>query len=163
MGVDGGDVGAEVEDAADAGDDGGKSADFGEADGDGEAVVAGEMRDFDAAGFAVDLDGARVGVLSDDFEAFDRAGAEEGEHRAPVVGCPIAEAQCDVGFRGGEFAPAEGAGWALEEVEEGFVEAADAAESGGGGDLRHGHVGFVEEVLGEEYAAGLSDGDGRRS
>ena len=55
---------------------------------------------------------------------------------------------------------ADGAGWTVKEIVEGFVESTEAAEAGGERDFSHGHLGFVDELLGEENAAGLCDGDG---
>ena len=60
----------------------------------------------------------------------------------------------DVGFA------ADGAGWTMKEIVEGLVEATEASEAGGERDFCHGHLGFVDELLGEENAAGLRDGDG---
>ncbi len=163
MRVDGLDVGADVEHAADTGDDGGERFDVGEVDGDAEALVLGEVGDGDGAGGSIERDGAAIGGLLDDFDAGDGAGAEVGEHRLPIVGRAVAEAEGDAGVGCGSCGglAAEGAGRAVEEVVEGFVEAAEAAESGGQRDFGHGHAGFVDELLGEEDAAGLGDRDGR--
>jgi hypothetical protein len=47
----------------------------------------------------------------------------------------------------------------MEESPDGFIEAAYAAESRGDGDLRHRHPGLVDQLLGEEDAPGLRNGD----
>ncbi len=99
--IDGHDVRAEIEEAADAADDCVQGPDVGEQDGDGEALVARQMRHFDAADCAIDLDGARVGVCFDHFHAGNCAGLQEAEHRIPVVGRTIAQTQIHAGlFRG---------------------------------------------------------------
>src|SRR6185312_2663098 len=92
MSVDGFDVGAEIEDAADPSDDGGQRSYFGEADSDGKALVARQMRDLDAADVAVDLDGAGVGAVLNDLHTCDGAGREEVEYGIPVIRCAVAEA-----------------------------------------------------------------------
>jgi hypothetical protein len=162
--VDGLDVGAEIEDAADASDDGGKRFDVRETDGDAEALALGEMRDLDGADVAVDLDGALIDSVFDDFDSGDGAGREIGEHGVPVVGRAITETEHDAGVGGdGVRLSADGAGWTVKEIMEDFVESAEAAETGCERNFGHGHLGFVDELLGEEDAAGLCNGDGRGS
>jgi len=122
------------------------------------------MGDFDAASGCVDLYGAEVTVVVDDFDAGDGAGSQEAEDGVPVVGRTVAEAKGDALFfvlRGA--LSAQGAGWAMEEVEEGLVESAETAEAGCHGYFGHGHMGFVDELLCEEDATGLGDRDGGRS
>jgi hypothetical protein len=161
MVVDGFDVGSEVEEAADASDDGGQEADVWEEDVDGEALARREMGHFNAAGDFVDLGGAEIAVVYDDFDTCDGAGSEEAEDGVPVVGRAVAKAKGDVLLfvPCGAFAT-EGAGWAMKEVEKCFVESAEAAEAGRHGDFGHWHPGFVDELFCEEHAAGLGDGDG---
>ena len=161
MGVDGLDVGAEIEDAAYAGDDRGEVFDVGEANGDAEALVLGEVGYGDGSEGAIDLDGAVVGSLLDDFNAGDCTRVKIAEHGIPVVGWAVAESErySGVGLDSGGFA-AQRVGWTVEEILECFVESPDASESGCEGDFGHGHPGFVDELLGEEHAAGLRDGDG---
>jgi len=50
---------------------------------------------------------------------------------------------------------------ATEKVAEGFVEPADAAEPRGQCHLRHRQMGIVQELLCEQHATGLGDGNGR--
>jgi hypothetical protein len=122
------------------------------------------MGDFDAASGCVDLYGAEVTVVVHDFDAWDRAGSQEAKDGVPVVGRAVAKAKGDALFfvLCGALS-AEGAGWAMEEVEEGFVEPAETAEASSHRYFGHGHLGFVDELLCEEDATGLGDGDRGRS
>jgi hypothetical protein len=90
MVVDGFDIGTEIEEAADASDDGGQEADVGEADADVEALALGEVGDLDAAHGSVDFDCAEVALVVYDFDSGDGSGAEEVEHAVPVIGRAIA-------------------------------------------------------------------------
>jgi hypothetical protein len=51
----------------------------------------------------------------------------------------------------------------IKQRQESFVESADATEPCGEGNLSHRQARFVDELLGEQNAAGLGDGDGRRA
>jgi hypothetical protein len=106
VGVDGLDVGAEIEYAADTGDDRGEVFDVGEADGDAQALVLGKVGHGDGSNRAVDLDGAVITSLLYDLHARDCTRLEITEHGIPVVGRPVAEAECYacVGLACGGFA-----------------------------------------------------------
>jgi hypothetical protein len=114
----------------------------------------------DCSDRAVDLYSAVITSVLYDFNAGDGAGLEVSEHGFPVVRRPVAEAEgyACVGLAGGSFAT-QGVRRAVEEMLERLVEAPQAAESGCECDFGHRHSGFVYELLGEENAAGLRDGD----
>jgi len=80
MSIDGFDVGAEIEEAAHAADNGGQRFDFRKADGDPEALLARQVRYFDAADGAVDFDGAPVDSGLDPFHAGNGPRLKKGKH-----------------------------------------------------------------------------------
>ena len=101
VGVDGFDVGAEIEQAAHTADDGGQGLNARETNSDGQALSLGQMRDLDGSGKAIHADGAQVTCVLHDFHAGYGARPQEGEHCIPVIRRTIAQAQRHSGFGGG--------------------------------------------------------------
>src|SRR5262245_30867153 len=84
------------------------------------------------------------------------------QHAGPIVGRLIAQEQTDLASLDGRLlrrATPQRAWRAAEQREKRLVESADAAEARGEGDLGHRQRRLVNELLREQHAAGLSDGD----
>src|SRR5579872_546184 len=111
------------------------------------------MCDFDASGASIDVDGAAIDAVLNDFHARDGAGLQKAEHGIPVIGWAITQPEfyaiCPVCRSRGSLS-SQGARRAVKEFSKGFVEATYAAESSSQGNLRHGHAGFVNELLRKE-------------
>jgi hypothetical protein len=167
MRVDRRDVGAKVEHAADAPDDGGQGAHRREADACAEARPVRQVDDLDRPHEAILQHGPAIGVGLDPLDAVDRARLQEREHRVPVVRRTVGEAHGDADLADRAFGqgmhrfPPQRAWRPLEQLLEGLVEAPHAAEPGGQRDLRHRQAGVVDQLLGEQHAPGLRHGDGR--
>ena len=143
----------------------GSDDNFGKAHGGAQRVRFGRVLDRHGALRTVERDGAAVAILGDDLDPRDRAPAQEVQHRRPIVRRVIAQQQRDLAARPGRHvfgarAP-QCARRAAEQRLKRLVEAADAAEAGGEGDLGHRQLGLVDELLGQQHAAGLRDGDRR--
>ena len=130
-----------------------------------DRVALGQMGDRDAAALAVELDAAMPHVVLDPSRclasraatappacpASRRAAGRPGaasRRRAPT--CPAAA-----------LAP-QRAGRPAEQLAEGLVEAAHAAEARGQRHLGHRQVRVVDQLLGEQHAPRLRDGDRAR-
>ncbi len=87
------------------------------------------------------------------------------QHRLPIVGRLIAQEKADLAARAsGNVRRArspQSAGRAREQGLERLVEPAHAAEAGREGDFDHRQVRLMDQLLGEQHAACLRDGDGR--
>jgi len=156
-------IGREVEETADACDDARQGRQPGAADRDRERIPRCRPDAQHPMG-ALGRERPRVPLLVHRFEPLDRARTEEGEHRLPVIGPPVRQAQRHLpaarGVRRTHRTP-ELARRTMVEVLEGFVEPSDAAKAGGERDVAHRQRGIVDQLLGEEDAARLRHGDRR--
>lgn len=158
-------AGVEVEEIADAVQQGGQDRREGVAEFEGEGVFLFKVRYADPAGGVAYFDGAGVGVFGDEFHAFEFAAFEESQDAGPVVGRAIGE-QEGGSVRAGELEcvingllAEAGRGHAVAGAE-GVVETAQACEAAGEGDIDDGEFGFGQELLGEEQAAGKQELNG---
>jgi hypothetical protein len=130
-----------------------------------ERVPVGGL-DSDRSLHAIQLHGPRVKVGSDALDTWNGAPAKKRQHGRPVVRGMIAQQKADLATppcRNVQAARApQIGGRTTKQRQESFV-AADAAEPCGEGDLGHQQMRFVDELLGEQNAAGLGDGDRRRA
>ena len=116
---------------------------------------------------AIKLHGPRVKVARDALDTGNGSPAEKRQHGRPVVRRMIAQQKADLAMLPGRDVQAarapQIAGRTTKQRQESFVESADAAEPCGECDLGHRQMRFVDELLGEQNAAGLGDGDRRRA
>ena len=90
--------------------------------------------------------------------------ARRRQHARPVVGRPIGQSQRHAIARrivGAALCGAERAGRTAEQVAESLVEAAHAAEARGQRHFGHRQARVVQQLLGEQHAPRLGDGDRR--
>ena len=101
----------------------------------------------------------------DPFRAGVARERERRQHARPVVGRPIGQAQRHAIARrivgAALLRGAERAGRPAEQLAEGLVEAAHAAEARGQRHLGHRQARVVHQLLGEQHAPRLGDGDRR--
>jgi hypothetical protein len=98
----------------------------------------------------------RIAVLVDDFDAGQRASAQEREHRSEVVRRPITEPQCQhlarLSLRRRERPPAQVARRHAVGIAKCGIETPQAAEARGQRDLGDRQRGFGQQLLGEQQA-----------
>ena len=154
-------IGFQIEETSQASDDRRQGRKLPEADGRSQPMAIRFMAHRDIAGQAAKCDGAAVDTRLHGFNPRNRAGAEEREHRRPIIGRSIAEGQADSGLVGDVCGvqPAQFRGRPTKERPQSLIESTHASKSGGEGNLRHGELRLMNQLLGDKHAACLGDGD----